>query len=199
MPLIKICGITNVKDAVAAYQSGADGIGFNFYKKSKRYITKETAKEIVKALPKTNPKFKTIGFFVNEEIETITEIVNFTDIDMLEMHEEDVTEFCEEAGGPVIKAIRVKDKSFLKTMVDFHIHYKLLRISEKKIFNFRLATEASNFGMVILAGGVNKDNILDAINKVKPYCVDVCKEVEVKTGKVDHNKMKEIIKLVHRT
>ena len=108
MTKIKICGITNIEDAVAAVNLGADAIGFVFYKKSKRYINPSNAFEISTMLP---PFVKKIGVFTNEDLDSIKDITAEVNLDLLQIHGDETPEYCSRLKSPYIKAFRLKDEA----------------------------------------------------------------------------------------
>ena len=110
MTKIKICGITNMDDARAAVNLGADALGFVFYNKSKRYIDPKEASRIAEALP---PFVKKVGVFSNEEEKIVNEIKAAVNLDLLQIHGDEDPEYCGRLNGPYIKAFRIKDKSTL--------------------------------------------------------------------------------------
>ena len=160
---IKICGITNLDDALAAADAGADALGFNFYKKSPRYIDPEKAAEIISQLP---PFIMPVGVFVNEREEKIREIQQLTCMQTIQLHGDESPEFCQQFGGRVIKAFQVKDKESIKRMAHYHVGAFLLYSYRDGVhggtgetFYWHLAVVAKTFGKVILAGVLNPENV----------------------------------------
>jgi phosphoribosylanthranilate isomerase len=199
---IKICGITNLEDALAAADAGADALGFNFYKKSPRCIEPEKAAEIISQLP---PFAVPVGVFVNEREEKIREIQQLTCLQAVQFHGDESPEFCQRFGGRIIKAFQVKDKESLKTMAHYHVGAFLLdsyrdgvRGGTGVTFDWHLAVVAKTFGKIILAGGLTPDNIAEAVKLVQPYGVDVAGGVEKEPGIKDHVKMKKFVTEVRR-
>ncbi|NWF76977.1 MAG: phosphoribosylanthranilate isomerase [Nitrospirae bacterium] len=200
MPVrVKICGITNIADAFAAIEAGADALGFVFYKASPRSITPEKASEIIRKIP---PLLSTVGVFVNENPVKIKKIINITRIDVVQLHGEEPPDMCELISNKIIKAFRVKSLESLDPL----IHYKnkvsafLLDTytpdifgGTGQIFNWDIAIDAKQFGQIILAGGLTPDNITSAVKRVRPYAVDVSSGIESEKGKKDHKKMKLFI------
>lgn len=194
---IKICGITSTDDAIAAAESGVDALGFNFYKKSPRYIEPARAAEIIAQLP---PFVTPVGVFVNEREDRVRDIMFTTGIKVLQFHGDERPEFCGRFASRAIKAFQVKDKESLKDMVHFHVsallldsYHKNLRGGTGDVFDWHLAVVAKTFGRIILAGGLTPDNVAEAVKLVQPYGVDVAGGVESKQGIKDHAKMRKFI------
>lgn len=194
---IKICGIINLEDAMAAANAGADALGFNFYKKSPRCIDPAKAAEIIQQLP---PFMVPVGIFVNEREEKIREILAVTGVQAVQLHGDESPEFCQRFGGRVIKAFQVKDKESLKNMAHYRVGAFLLdsyrdgiRGGTGTTFDWHLAVVAKTFGRVILAGGLNPENVAEAVKLVQPYGVDAAGGVEKETGIKDHGKLKKFI------
>ena len=195
---VKICGITNPDDALAAVEYGADALGFVFYPKSPRYIAPERAAAITSLLP---PFVSTVGVFVNEESDVILQIMKMTGIRVLQLHGEETTDTCK-IWTPVIKSFRVAAFTDLKPLEDYKdvSAYLLDTYSQTeyggtgRIFNWDIAVEAKREGRIILAGGLTPETIEMAVRHVKPYAVDVSSGVEAKKGKKDLAKVKEFIK-----
>ncbi len=199
---IKICGITNLEDALASADAGADALGFNFYKKSPRCIEPEKAAEIIAQLP---PFVMPVGIFVNEREEKIREIQQLTCLQALQFHGDESPEFCQRFGARVIKAFQVKDKESLKNMAHYHVGAFLLdsyrdgvRGGTGVTFDWHLAVVAKTFGKVILAGGLTPENVAEAVKLVQPYGVDVAGGVEKEKGIKDYVKIKKFINEVRR-
>lgn len=193
---VKICGITNLEDALAAVDYGADALGFVFYKGSPRYISTEAAKEIIRQLP---PLITTVGVFVDETPERIEETFRHVPIDIAQLHGHEPPESCL-LSRRVIKAIRVKELSDLEPLKRYRVSAFLLDTytpeslgGTGQIFNWDIAVAAKQFGNVILAGGLNPENIERAIRWVRPYAVDVSSGIEEEKGKKDLKKMRLFI------
>lgn len=195
---IKICGITNIKDALSSLNYGADALGFVFYSKSPRAITPEDAKEIISSLP---PFVTTIGVFVDKTREEIEQIASFTGVDTVQLHGSETPECCD-INKKVIKAFRIKELSDLDPLSRYkRISAFLLDTYSPdtiggtgQIFNWEIAVEAKKLGRIILAGGLTPENIEEAVRFVQPYAVDVASGVEGKTkGIKDLKKLKSFI------
>ncbi len=193
---VKICGITRFEDASAAVSFGADALGFVFYEASPRFVFPETVKEIISNLP---PFVTTVGVFVNATPNEIEEIVKYTGIDIVQLHGEEPPEECE-FWPRVIKAFRVREMDDLRELKRYRASAYLLDTYSPETpggtgvtFNWDIAVEAKRLGPVILAGGLNPDNVVDAVKRVRPYAVDVSSGVEAEKGIKDHEKMRLFI------
>lgn len=194
---IKICGITNTQDALAAVEYGADVLGFVFYEKSPRSITPEVAKGIVSQLP---PFITTVGVFVDERPSEIERIVSYAGLNVIQLHGSEPPEECD-FSRKAIKAIRVRDLGDLESLNRYKwISAFLLDAYSPNIlggtgetFNWDIAIEAKKFGRIILAGGLTPENVESAIRYVQPYGVDVATGVEREKGIKDHKKLRLFI------
>ncbi len=192
MVKVKICGITNLKDARQALKAGADFIGFNFYSRSPRYVTPRAARRILQHLPKTTAS---VGVFVNEPENEMLKIARQVGLDYLQLHgEESPTTIAHLARNlPVIKAVRVRDSFRTAELARYrHVSAFLLdgfdrsrRGGSGKTFRWNVALRAKRAGRIFLAGGLTAENVSKAIRAAKPYAVDVCSGVEAKPGKKD--------------
>jgi len=193
---VKICGITNYKDAAAALDMGADLLGFNFYAKSPRYIQPTKAIEIINKLPGF---IDIAGVFVNESIEQIKETKNLCQLDWLQLHGDEDPNFCKEFLShdvKVMKAIRVKDQEDIKKADVFFTDAILLdAFDPEKYGGTGLTFDWNVIGhinkRVFLAGGINPDNAAQAA-ELGVYGIDVCSGIEAGPGKKDHRKMKKL-------
>jgi phosphoribosylanthranilate isomerase len=198
MTKIKICGLTNLDDARAAVNFGADALGFVFFKESPRNISPEKAAAIIAKLPVFTT---TVGVFVNEPREEILKLVSQTGVSVIQMHGEEPPEACI-LPRKVIKGIRIKSIESLEPLKRYQglvsaflldTYAPRMPGGTGQVFNWDIALEAKNFGRVILAGGLTPDNVSEAIRLVKPYAVDVSSGVELEKGKKDHEKMRLFI------
>jgi phosphoribosylanthranilate isomerase len=192
MVKVKICGITNLKDARHAVEAGADFLGFNFYPRSPRYITPAAAGHIVRRLPK-GAVF--VGVFVNESVDNVLAIAQRVGLKYLQLHGEEspATVSRLRRALPVIKAIRVRASFRASQLRRFKPTHAFLldgfhpsrRGGTGKSFNWAIARRANRAGHIFLAGGLTPENIGEAIRVARPYAVDVCSGVEEKPGKKD--------------
>ena len=196
---VKICGITNLEDALASIAAGCDALGFVFYKKSPRYIMPSKARAIIKVLPKDILK---IGVFVNEKEKEIKRVAKLCGFDLLQFHGEESPEFCSKFSGfKIIKAFRVgggRDLSNISKYKSFAYLFDTFSKSEiggtGKEFDWKLVRHFGNIKRpIFLSGGLNKENVLKAIQTVRPQWVDACTCVEARPGKKDYKKIRDFI------
>lgn len=202
MTRIKICGITNKEDAEEAVKLGADALGFVFAN-SPRRVSIEAASRLIQGLP---PFVLTVGLFVDEEEAQAIEVMRRCKLQVLQFHGNEPPHYCREFKQKrrVIKAFRIKDKVGLQQLRDYDVDGYLLDAfvtgvpgGTGQTFDWDLAIEATGLVKpIILSGGLNPDNVGEAIRKVKPYAVDVSSGVEVKPGKKDSGLMKKFVEAV---
>ena len=201
MTRIKICGITNIDDALMSIDAGADALGFNFVPDTPRYLkdTKAAAK-IIEQLP---PFITTVGLFVNADPELIQSIADECHLDMLQLHGDESPQFCQGFNRRVIKAVRIKDESSCSHLSDYRVSGYLLDTYVKGAlggtgvaFDWRLAVKAKQYGRIVLAGGLDPDNVALAVRQVRPYGVDVSSRVEASPGRKDPVKVRAFIQNV---
>jgi phosphoribosylanthranilate isomerase len=196
---IKICGITNEEDALAAAHLGADALGFIFAP-SPRRISVERAREIIKVLP---PLVQTVGVFVNEDPEKVLSTAAACGLDILQLHGSESVDYCSGFDRRVIKAVRLQSRDELKNLskyvnvvdallLDTYVPNKLGGTGIT--FDWKLAVEARRYGRIVLAGGLNPENVAAAISMVKPYAVDASSGLERSPGVKDHEKMARFVK-----
>ncbi len=197
MTRIKICGITNLDDALQAVEAGADALGFVFYARSPRYVTPAQVKKIVAELP---PFVTKVGLFVNEPAEGIVRSMAEARLDVVQLHGDERPADCLFDSHPVIKALRVKDAGSLAGADEYQVAALLLDAwcdehygGTGKSFDWKLAKQLTGRRPLILAGGLRPENVIDAVRRVKPYAVDVSSGVEAAPGKKDHSKVAEFI------
>jgi len=202
MTRIKVCGITNIEDALAAIDYGADALGFVFFKDSPRYIQPEKAREIISYLP---PFVTTVGVFVNEEMVNMRRVIEVSAIDVLQLHGDESPQICS-IWHRVIKVFRVRDFMNLKPLEKWSVSAFLLDTYSPKsfggtgqTFNWDIALEAKRYGKVILSGGLTPDNIEKAIRWVRPYAVDVSSGIEERKGVKNLKKMRAFIEKAKMT
>lgn len=193
----KICGMTQLKDALFAVEQGADAVGFIFYKKSPRSVTMKAVREIILELP---PFVDTVGVFVNESADRVNKIADYCGLDLVQLHGEESPAFCRKIHRRVIKAFRVTDLQSLRQMGKYPVTGFLLdtfcedmRGGTGKAFDWNLALPVKKIGPVILAGGLTPRNIGHAVSRVRPYGVDVCSGVEKSPGIKDPEQVRAFL------
>lgn len=201
---VKVCGITNAKDALAAVEAGADALGFIFYEKSPRYVTPAVAAGIIAELP---PLVIPVGVFVNEPLAAVRSIMDCCGLAMAQLHGDEPASYCRELSRPSIKALRLKDRGSLLALAEYQGRggvrgFVLDTFSELayggtgQLADWNLAAEVAKSTSVLLAGGLTPDNVMEAIRAVRPYGVDVSSGVEASPGKKDHVKMRAFLEAV---
>jgi phosphoribosylanthranilate isomerase len=198
---VKICGITNFQDAQAAVDMGADILGFNFYSQSPRYIEPNKAEEIICKLP----GFVDIaGVFVNANQPDIRELTDSGSLNWVQFHGDETSEFCNQFNTwnlRTIKAIRVRSTEDIDRAQDFETFSLLFDAFDPnqyggtgKTFDWSLLKKYSRH--VFLAGGINPDNVLKAM-ETDVYGLDICSGIESEPGKKDHAKMKRLFENIY--
>lgn len=196
---IKICGITRLDDARRACELGTDAIGFIFYKKSPRYISMESAATISEQLPAHVAR---VGVFVNTPPDEIAKYIEQVNLNAAQFHGEyalsEIEWFKPEH---VIAVVRVSDAFRREELEKFRdravailldTHKKGMYGGTGETFDWQAAIEAKAYGRIILAGGLNPDNVKQAVETVAPYAIDVGSGVEAEPGKKDHEKLNQL-------
>ena len=193
---VKICGLTNFDDAMMAADLGADILGFNFYPKSPRYIPPEDAVKVIDRLP---AYVDVAGVFVNAPFKQIRQIMEDCQLSWVQLHGDEDPKFCRQfqtLNAKTIKAIRVKSKADIDTAETFSTDAVLLdAFDPKKYGGTGLSFDWNIVGhiatRVFLAGGINPDNAVKAI-QLGVYGIDVCSGIESAPGKKDHKKLTKL-------
>jgi len=201
---VKVCGITNAEDALAAVEAGADALGFIFYEKSPRYVVPAVAANIIAELP---PLVTPVGVFVNEGLATVRSIMETCRLAMVQLHGDENVSYCRELARPAMKALRLKDRGSLLALAEYQGRggvrgFVLDTFSELayggtgQITDWGLAADVAKSTPILLAGGLTPENVTEAIRIVRPYGVDVSSGVESAPGKKDHAKMRAFVDAV---
>ena len=186
---IKICGITRTEDAVAAARAGADCIGLVFFPPSPRFLQLEQAREVAEAAP---PFVSTVALFVNPPVEQVRAVLERVRPSMLQFHGEEPPDFCAQFGVPYVKACRVTPGidllKYLRPfsgaagwLLDSHVE-EYGGVGES--FDWSLVP-AERIRPLVLSGGLTRDNVREAIRRVRPWAVDVSSGVESSRGVKD--------------
>jgi phosphoribosylanthranilate isomerase len=194
---IKICGLTRNQDVQVAVAEGADALGFVLYAPSPRAVTAEQAASLIKHAPAF---VTTVALFVDESAEEIYRALDVCSFDLLQFHGDESPEFCRQFNRPYMKAIRVRSAEDIHRAVQQYPDTKALLLDAYvenlpggtgQAFDWRLIPELSI--PWVLAGGLNANNVADAVNQVKPFAVDVSGGVEASKGIKDVQKIKDFI------
>ncbi|MGH7822415.1 MAG: phosphoribosylanthranilate isomerase [Candidatus Binatia bacterium] len=194
---VKICGVTTREDALAAVEAGADALGFNFWRGSKRRVDAETVAPILPALP---PDMLTVGVFVNASRPEIEEVLEALPLRAIQLHGDESPADCAGYPVPVIKALRAAEGVSLGNLArSYAVDYILVDASESgryggtgRTFPWERALDVAP-GRLFLAGGLGPDNVAEAVRRVRPYAVDVASGVETESGRKDPIKMRELV------
>jgi phosphoribosylanthranilate isomerase len=199
VPRVKICGITNLEDARHASMSGADALGFVFYQGSLRFINPDLARRIIADLP---PLVTTVGLFVNETPTRIREMVEFCGLNTVQLHGDEEPDQCNYPPCRVIKALRLRQQMDSGLFAAYRVSALLLDAYIPGQFggtgqrcDWQQAADIAAQHRVILAGGLNPENVAEAVRQVHPYGVDVSSGVEEKPGKKDPEKVARFIRM----
>lgn len=204
MVKVKICGITNLEDALYAAGLGADALGFVFYKKSPRYIKPDRARLVIRGLPKF---IKKVGVFVNAREVTIKKLARNLELDMLQFHGNESEDFCNRFRDfKVIKAFRVRDKIALRDLTKYDVWGYLFDTFARnkfggtgKTFDWQLLSCLRGLRKTIfLSGGLNTHNVRKALENFPVHWVDASSALERYPGKKNHDKVKRFIKNAKR-
>lgn len=208
---IKICGLTRHEDVQAAVAAGADALGFVFYSKSPRYIQPEAAARLMAKIP---PFVSTVGLFVNAGVAEVQEVVAQTSISLLQFHGDETPALCAAIASavnrPYIRAIRVKPDTDPADLLEYESDYRAASTlftgllldtyvdsygGSGKVFDWSLIPE-NIAPRVVLSGGLSAQNATDAVQRVRPYAVDVSSGVEHDKGIKDAAKIRAFIAAV---
>jgi phosphoribosylanthranilate isomerase len=196
MVRIKICGITNLEDALLAAELGADALGFIFYAKSPRHVAPETARSVIAQLP---PFVAAVGVFVDEDAAVVQELAGRVGLDWVQLHGQESPEYCRNLGRKVIKGFRIQDEGSLRRLADYQSAAQAMLLDTYKkgqvggtgeIFDWHVARQAKKYGPIILAGGLTSDNVAQAIATAGPAAVDAASGTEAAPGKKDPAKLR---------
>ena len=205
---IKICGITEKEKAIKIAQLGINFIGFIFYHKSKRFIQLEKANSIIQKIKLINSNIKSVGVFVNKELQDIKKITDQIALDILQLHGDEDAYYCEQIAKkiPYWKAIRVTHIDKIQSVINNYPHASGFLLDTYKTnqyggtgepFNWNIFREIKNIypkKKFILAGGISKKIFKEAINE-NPWCIDLNSGVEESPGIKNISKIEEILKI----
>ena len=201
---IKVCGITCQEDARAAVAAGADALGFIFVQQSPRLVAPDMVRSITAELP---PFVMRVGVFMDEEIEVVQEIVNYCHLTTVQLHGSESPEYCRKMTCQVIKSFRVRPETESEELAQYadvasgfllDTYHKNFGGGTGTVFDWGLVEQVKPPGPIILAGGLDPENVGDAIRQVKPFAVDVNSGVEYQAGRKDSDKLKSFAQEVRK-
>ncbi len=207
-PRVKICGITNAADAKLAVDAGADALGFNFYRLSPRYIAPEEAGRIIRRLPRG---VVAVGVFVDEPVDSVRRIAGAAGLDAAQLHGRERPASVRQVAAirpavRVIKVFRVRRGFSVARLASYPEVAAFLLDGFRSgfwggtgaRFDWEVARRAKRYGRIVLAGGLRPENVAEALERVRPFAIDVSSGVEVRPGKKDPAKLKALMREVER-
>jgi len=199
---VKVCGITNVDDALLAAEAGADALGFIFVEGTPRYVTPDAAADIIRKLP---PFVTPVGVFWDHPSGHVKALAEACGLRALQLHGDESPEDAARYALPVIKTIKVSGPQDLVRTAGYRVAAFLLdsaaRWSEgepRRPIEWQLARLATSYGRVILSAGLTPDNVARAVTIARPYAVDVNSGVEARPGQKDPDKLWRFVTEVRR-
>lgn len=206
MVKVKICGITNWRDAKLAIDAGADLLGFNFYPPSPRFLSPSEARAIIRRVPAS---VHAVGVFVNESASDVADAAALMGLDYVQLHGEEPPELAAVLSRlfPVLKAFRVRPGFRLSTLARYRAvassggflldgFSRRARGGTGETFDWAIARRARRFGRIFLAGGLTPENAANAIRAAQPFAVDVCSGVEASPRKKDRRRLRALMDAV---
>ena len=199
---VKICGMTEPFEVEKAVEAGVDALGFIFVKESPRAIDPEVAKEIIAELP---PFVDAVGVFMNEDPEVVSELVHYCGLTVIQLHGQEPPEYCEVMPRRVVKAFQVKPDMGPELLAPYNdvvwaflldTYHKEMAGGTGETFDWSMVAKLKPSKPVILAGGLNVDNVGAAIKQVQPFAVDVNSGLEISPGRKDPEKIKQLFQQV---
>lgn len=202
MVKVKVCGITNLEDARLALKLGADALGFIFTD-SPRQLAPSQAEEICRELP---PYTTRVGVFVDADQAEVEETARLCRLDVLQLHGNETPSYCSGFGRKVVKSFRVKDSLERSDVEKYSVDAFLFDSWVRGVpggtghtFEWQLLERVKGLGPFVLSGGLTPDNVEEAIERVRPYAVDVCSGVEERPGQKSPQKLKDFMATVKRS
>lgn len=205
MTYVKVCGITNLEDALAAVAAGADMLGFNFYRPSPRYLDPHAAREIIDQVP---TEVLTVGVFVNEAQAIVEQIADAAGVAAVQLHGDESPEFCQRLKHRyVIKVLAARQDFDPARACDFDVQAIMLDAFDRKArggtghtIDWSLARRTRELvPRLFLAGGLSPENVTAAIAAVEPYAVDACSALETSPGRKDAQRLRAFVQAVRRS
>lgn len=204
MTFVKICGITNLEDALAAVEAGADALGFNFFPPSPRYIDPGLARTIIEKLPSN---VLSVGVFVNEDSpEEVQKVAHESGVRALQLHGDESPQFCASLSHYfLIKVLALGSEADIPLVSDYAVDAFMVDSFDRtsrggtgRVVNWSVARRVRDLvPRLFLAGGLSAENVCEGIAAVEPYGVDACSALEVSPGKKDAQKMRAFVAAAH--
>ncbi len=195
----KICGIQSIQDAQIVLQSGADFIGINFVRNSKRFVTLDTGREIIQYIHSTGSDCQTVGVFQNQTCDYVNMFADNVGLDFVQLHGNETPEFCNSIERPVIKAFALKPRFDVEKISRYMNKYKVAHFlvdryeqGEGEPLRVDRLSELAKRNLFFLAGGLTPENVKSIMLVVKPYGVDVAGGIET-SGNIDKSKVNTFI------
>lgn len=199
MPELKICGVTNVRDARLCADEGADYVGLIFARVSPRCVTPAAARRIVKALPRS---VLPVAVFMNQDLAEVRDILKVTGIPIAQLHGSESPEYARALGTRVIKVFDTFSKRSLSRLTRYDVFAYLLDLPKFEQaddhVDVQFALNAKNYGNVFLSGKLDRHNVGDLIRRVRPFGVDVCSATESAPGKKDRGRLRAFVEAVRK-
>lgn len=204
---VKICGITNAEDGLAAAQAGADYLGYIFFSRSPRNVAPSAAADVIRQVRARHPAVQHVGVFVNEPLDHLQEIAATADLDLVQLHGAETPEYCAAATDSGIRCIKVFKFGNGAEIVDWtrfgsaqwflcDTYSAASEGGTGAAFDRALLPDGFPLERSFLAGGLRPDNIASVLSDAAPFAVDVSSGVEASPGRKDHEKVREFIRQV---
>lgn len=201
--LVKVCGITRIEDAEAAVAAGANALGFVFWPASQRFIDPFRARAIAAALP---PFVTTVGVFVDQPADYVNGVATVVRLGAVQLHGGESLEFAKKMIRPVIKAIGLHAEALSgidiwpsRVLVLLDVHDPVQRGGTGRTIDWTAAAAVARRRPILLAGGLNPANVAEAVERVRPYGVDVSSGVESAPGIKDAARLNALFEALHGT
>jgi phosphoribosylanthranilate isomerase len=201
---VKICGITRLEDAEAAVNAGATALGFVFWPGSPRAVDPRRARAIAASLP---PFITTVGVFADQPAEYVNEVAHVAQLGAVQLHGGESADYVAAMSRPVVKAVAIRDDVELdaarvdvwppRVILLLDAHDPVRKGGTGRTVDWSVAAAIATRRPIVLAGGLNPDNVADAIARVRPFGIDVSSGVEAAPGVKDHERIKALFEAVH--
>jgi phosphoribosylanthranilate isomerase len=193
---VKICGVTQLEDALAAADAGANAVGFVFWPNSPRFVDPYRARAIAAKLP---PFVTAVGLFVNQPAAYVNGVASLVRLGAVQLHGDETPAFAASVAAPVIRALPLDavDAWPADTTLLLDAHDPVQRGGTGRTIDWTAAATVASRRRVLLAGGLTPDNVADAITRVHPFGIDVSSGVERAPGIKDHQRIRALFEAIH--